>query len=92
MDSIQERSVEDDKIKRASFFNPTKSLRRDSIASGGNNSTMMMDTGVDLLNRVQMFQIAVNKLNQRGGDQKKEMFFKLGINASETAAKYSDNQ
>ena len=53
---------------------------------------MMMDTGVDLLNRVQMFQIAVNKLNQRGGDQKKEMFFKLGINASETAAKYFDNQ
>jgi len=55
MDSIQERSVEDDKLKRNSFFNPAKSLRRDSIASGGNNSTMMMDTGVDLLNRVQMF-------------------------------------
>jgi len=69
----------------------TKSLRRDSIGSGGGNSTMMMDTGVDLLSRVQMFQIAVNKLNKRSGgaDLKKEQVFKLGgVNARDTANKY----
>jgi len=53
---------------------------------------MMMDTGVDLLSRVQMFQIAVNKINQRGGAElKKEQVFKLGINARETANKYFDS-
>ena len=39
--------------------NINDTMRRDSIASGGGitgaNSTMMMDTGVDLLSRVQMF-------------------------------------
>ena len=82
--------------RRANLNETNRSIRKDSIASGGAvtgaNSTMMMDTGVDLLSRVQMFQIAVNKINQRGGAElKKEQVFKLGINARETANKYFDS-
>ena len=41
-------TVRDDRLGSAS-------LRRDSQGSALGNSTMIMDTGVDLLSRVQMF-------------------------------------
>jgi len=33
-----------------------------SVSTAG-NSTVVIDTGLDLLNRVQMYQIAINKIN-----------------------------
>jgi hypothetical protein len=45
--------------RRTNLNETNRSIRKDSTASGGAvtgaNSTMMMDTGVDLLSRVQMF-------------------------------------
>ena len=34
-----------------------------SVSTAG-NSTVVIDSGLDLLNRVQMYQIAINKINQ----------------------------
>ena len=46
--------------------------------TGGDND---IDPGLELLNRVQMFQIAVNKINHNLEIRKKEPIFKLASNA-----------
>eukprot|EP00347_Sterkiella_histriomuscorum_P010573 403375759 len=51
--------------------------------NGGDNE---IDPGLDLLNRVQMFQIAVNKINHNLELRKKEPIFKLASNAGQASA------
>lgn len=99
---IMERSVEDEQASIVHFksgttaapFNKGSWHNRDNNLSGGKSLSIVMDSGLDLLNRVQMFQIAVNKISNKGFAEKKkggESVFKMGgVNANATASKYFD--
>lgn len=50
--------------KTANNNNHYMSSKNHASVSTAGNSTVVIDSGLDLLNRVQMYQIAINKINQ----------------------------
>ena len=50
-------------FKTVNNHNYMSSKNHASVSTAG-NSTVVIDSGLDLLNRVQMYQIAINKINQ----------------------------
>lgn len=70
------------KIRQNSYMTQKPSMQNLGGTQTLNNQVMdEMDPGLDLLNRVQMFQIAVNKINHNLEVRKKEPIFKLASHA-----------